>query len=282
MLKQRILTASALFAIFLLALLSGPGLFGVLTLGVVCVAAWEWGRLNGASFMQAVALALVLALCCAASWFDLSSRGHVFRYSLWWVAGLIWVLGGAIALRAGPAAWSLCPQPVRWMLGVLMLWFAWLAMMQARRLSIDFVLSVFFLVWVADIAAYAGGKTWGQRKLAPSISPGKSWEGAYSGAAGVLLLAVIWLLADHFLWPRGGPVLSVFAWLKGQWGVLGLGVCLVFLSAMSIGGDLIESLVKRAAGVKDSGQLLPGHGGVLDRIDALLPVFPLVMMIGGF
>jgi phosphatidate cytidylyltransferase len=149
-------------------------------------------------------------------------------------------------------------------------------MAQAREQGIGMLLSILLLVWVADVAAYFGGKALGKRKLAVNISPGKSWEGAISGALGVLLLAVLW----NAWWPNpASPTLftHVFAW---GWPLALLAVFV--LTAMSVTGDLVESLVKRSAGMKDSSQLLPGHGGVLDRVDALLPVLPVAMMLMGW
>jgi phosphatidate cytidylyltransferase len=124
---------------------------------------------------------------------------------------------------------------------------------------------------MADVAAYFGGKAWGRRKLAPSISPGKSWEGVWSGLAGVLLLSLFWIWLDGQA-PVDGP--SLYTRLYTALGVSAMAPALLALCGLSVVGDLIESLVKRAAGAKDSSQLLPGHGGVLDRVDALLPVLP--------
>ena len=138
------------------------------------------------------------------------------------------------------------------------------------------MLSIFCLVWMADVAAYFGGKTWGRRKLAPSISPGKSWEGVWTGMVGVLLLAALWIWIDGAFKVDGPSVYSRF-WVG--FGPVGMAVALLALSGLSVVGDLVESLVKRAAGAKDSSQLLPGHGGVLDRVDALLPVVPAAMAL---
>jgi phosphatidate cytidylyltransferase len=135
------------------------------------------------------------------------------------------------------------------------------------------------LVWVADIGAYFAGRTFGlkftRNKLAPGISPGKSWEGVWGGMVGVLLLALGWIAADRH-WNAAVP--SLYSRLAGMGWWLVVAGC-VFLAAMSVVGDLVESLVKRSAGAKDSSQLLPGHGGVLDRVDALLPTLPLAMML---
>ncbi len=150
-------------------------------------------------------------------------------------------------------------------------------MVQARHIGLNFILSVFCLVWAADIAAYFGGRAFGRRKLAPTVSPGKSWEGVYSGMIGVLVLAVVWHLVEQRLAPQSA---SLFSHLLSALGWVGAAIALLLLAGTSVVGDLIESLVKRAAGAKDSSRLLPGHGGVLDRIDALLPVFPLALALG--
>jgi phosphatidate cytidylyltransferase len=159
------------------------------------------------------------------------------------------------------------------------LWLAWLAVAQARAIGINFLLSILVLVWVADIFAYFAGRAFGGRvsrsKLAPSISPGKSWEGVWGGMAGVLVLALVWRWVDS-AWAITTPSLYSHLGMKGWWLLM---IAVVFLSAMSVVGDLFESLVKRSAGVKDSSGLLPGHGGVLDRVDALLPTLPLAMML---
>jgi phosphatidate cytidylyltransferase len=135
------------------------------------------------------------------------------------------------------------------------------------------------LVWMADIAAYAAGRAFGlkftKNKLAPAISPGKSWEGAWGGMIGVLVLGVAWAVADRELDAQVPSLYSRLA-AAGWWL---LPIAALFLSAMSVVGDLVESLVKRSAGMKDSSNLLPGHGGVLDRVDALLPVLPLAMLL---
>jgi phosphatidate cytidylyltransferase len=166
---------------------------------------------------------------------------------------------------------------LRLLLGLVLLWIGWLALAQARALSVNFVLSALCGVWMADIAAYAAGRAFGRRKLAPSISPGKSWEGVFGGMFGVVLLGVIWTLWIDRALPVDGP--SLFSHLRQQFGWLGVVVAALALAALSVVGDLFESLVKRAAGAKDSSRLLPGHGGVLDRIDALLPVLPAAMAL---
>lgn len=278
MLKQRIITAVVMLAILLPALFwPSPIPFAVVTLLLLAAGAWEWGRLNGLGQVGSVAAAVVCLVLCAASW----SAGLLDRPMpvLWSVAGAIWVLAGAWLLRAGVEGWPNIPRAVRLVAGVLALWLAWLAVAQARVFGINFLLSVLVLVWVADIAAYAAGRTFGlkftKNKLAPTISPGKSWEGVWGGMAGVLVLAVAWTVADRAL-QAGVPSLYTRLAAGGWWLLV---IAAVFLASMSVLGDLVESLIKRAAGVKDSSHLLPGHGGVLDRVDALLPTLPLAMML---
>jgi len=275
MLKQRVITALVLVA-FLLPALAAPQVwpFAVLSLLLIGAAGWEWARLNGLAGAPAVALGVLLAaLCGAALWAD---WGDAPPRLIWWCAMLVWVLGGAFAIRGGPAAWPQIPSPLRIVLGLALLWTAWLALTVAKTIGINFILSTFCLVWAADIAAYFGGRAFGKRKLALAISPGKSWEGVWSGMLGALALAGFWLWLDTSV-KMDSP--SLYTRLYGMFGAPGLVLVIVFLCALSVVGDLFESLVKRSAGAKDSSALLPGHGGVLDRVDALLPVFPIAMAL---
>jgi phosphatidate cytidylyltransferase len=277
MLKQRVITAVVLLLIVLAALLQpGPAPFIGLALLMVCAAGWEWARLNGLSGYRAWLPAAGVAVLAGLAWFWGWPAQQTPR--LWLAVGLLWVGLAWWLLRGGVAAWQRLPQGLRLMGGLLVLVLAWLAIAQARVLGLGLLLSVCALVWTADIAAYFFGRALGQkffaRKLAPALSPGKSWEGALGGMAMVLLLACGWRAAEPVA--ALGP--SLFALLAGQpWWLFVLS--LIFLTLFSIAGDLLESLVKRSAGAKDSSQLLPGHGGVLDRIDALLPTFPLAMML---
>ncbi len=275
MLKQRVVTAVILLSLVLPALFAVVPLpFAALMLIFIAAAGWEWVRLNGGGARLSIGFGLLLGAACAlalgAGW------EHSAPPLTWWAAMGVWVLGGAWALKAGPAGWGRLPMSVRWALGLIGLWLAWLALASARHVGINFVLSIFSLVWVSDIAAYFGGRAFGKRKLALAISPGKSWEGVWSGMLGVLVLALLWLWADR-VWALDSP--SLYTHLHAQHGVVGLVLVCVFLAAMGVVGDLVESLVKRHAGAKDSSGLLPGHGGVLDRVDALLPVFPLALAL---
>lgn len=275
MLAQRIVTALVLLALLVPALLADVAWpFDVLILVLIAAAAWEWGRLNDAgakgSLAMGASLAAACALALAAGWPDQPPAW------VWWLAALLWLGGGSFALHAGPSLWPKLPRAARWILGLAALCATWLAITHARSIGVNFVLSVFCLVWAADIAAYFGGRRFGKRKLAPSISPGKSWEGVYSGMLGVAVLALAWHAMEGHV---DTDSVSVYGQLLARLGWLGALPALALLAGMSVVGDLVESLVKRAAGVKDSSRLLPGHGGVLDRIDALLPVFPLAMAL---
>jgi phosphatidate cytidylyltransferase len=274
MLRQRVITALVLMC-FLLPALFAPVAwpFAVLTLLMIAAAGWEWARLCGAGSASIAMGVLLAAACAAALW---AGWGDAPPPLVWWLAAPAWVIGGALVLRGGPSRWPLVPLALRCVLGLVLLWAAWLALAAAKATGINFILSVFCLVWAADIAAYFGGKAFGKRKLAPSISPGKSWEGVWSGMAGALALAALWLWLDRAL-HMDSP--SLYSRVQLRFGSIGLVLVVVFLAAMSVVGDLFESLVKRAAGAKDSSGLLPGHGGVLDRVDALLPVFPIAMAL---
>jgi phosphatidate cytidylyltransferase len=280
MLKQRVITAIILLLVLLPALFypsSKP--FCVVALVLISAAAWEWARLNGYGATASYLAGGACFALCVAAW-ALGLLRQPFAYpALWTFLGAFWVVAGTLALRSGVPAWSKIPQPVRLAGGLVILLAAWLAVAQARVIGVNFLLSVLLLVWVADIFAYFAGRAFGGRiakgKLAPSISPGKSWEGVWGGMAGVVVMACIWVWADA---SQKASVPSLYSHLfaKGGWLML---VAVVFLAAMSVVGDLVESLVKRSAGAKDSSGLLPGHGGVLDRVDALLPTLPLSMML---
>ncbi len=275
MLKQRVITALILVALLLPTLwVRNPWPFVVLTLAFISAAAWEWGRLNGQpqalSWVGGAVVAIGGMLAVAGSWQFGDSR------ALWWACAAVWVIGGAFALRLGPAGWTRLPSTLRWLLGLGLLWVGWWALAQARIVGVNFLLSALCIVFAADIAAYFGGRAFGRRKLAPSISPGKTWEGVWSGMLGVLALALFWMVLDSRIATDSA---SVFSQLKQRYGAVPMALAVLLLTGLSVVGDLFESLVKRAAGAKDSSRLLPGHGGVLDRIDALLPVLPCAMAL---
>ncbi len=278
MLVTRIITAVVLLAILLPALFyPSPQVFCAVTLVLIAAGAWEWGKLNGLSQGAALALGAACVALCGLAW----AAGLLGQRlpALWTVVGGLWVLVGAWLLHRGVVGWPLVPKALRVSGGLLALCLAWLAVAQARVMGINFLLSVLLLVWVADIAAYFAGRAFGTRivrqKLAPAISPGKSWEGVWGGMLGVVVMALVWVWADAHWQASVASLYTVLA-AKGMWFLL---LAALFLAAMSVVGDLVESLVKRAAGAKDSSGLLPGHGGVLDRVDALLPALPLALML---
>lgn len=281
MLRLRILTAIALLAVLLPAVFYPDPLAFACVAGILMAcAAWEWFRLNGASFRVSLVAGFLCAVACAGLW-SLHAQAWVLR-SVWLTASLVWVLGGGVLIRSGLGAWAGLNAQLRQGIGFVVLCMAWMAVTQARIQGINFLFSVMALVWVADIAAYFAGRSWGgqffEQKLAPSISPGKTREGAVGGLLGVVLLAVMWVQFDAMV-AVDSP--SLYTQLGSRhWAFLILAA--LFLGVMSICGDLLESLVKRVAGAKDSSQLLPGHGGVLDRVDALLPVLPLAMLLAAY
>ncbi len=279
MLKQRVITALVLLAILLPALFYPSYVpFCAITLVLISAGGWEWGRLNGCSQPLSVLIGFVCLLACLLSWYaGLLTQSLPW---LWSAAGAAWVLAGAWLLQRGVSGWPQIPKPLRLTVGAVALWLAWLALVQARVIGVNFLLSVMVLVWTADIGAYFAGKAFGTKfikvKLAASISPGKSWEGVWGGMVCVLVLALGWTWFDGI---SATQTASVYSSLVSRHGWVVMLIAVVFLSAMSVVGDLVESLVKRSAGAKDSSGLLPGHGGVLDRVDALLPTLPLAMML---
>ncbi len=274
MLKQRVITALLLLAILLPALWAeDPRWFGALVALALTLAGWEWGRLNG---QKTVAATLTgLEVLGAMALVHLGSGG--LPAWVWNLVFATWLLGAAALIRGGPSGWLRLSAPLRNLVGLVALVPAGLALMAWKAQGLNALLSVLCLVWMADIAAYFGGRRFGRRKLAPAISPGKSWEGVWSGGLGVLLLAGLWTTTIDPLW--AGQGLSLFGQLAAGLGWPLAVLCLLVLAALSVVGDLFESLVKRAVGAKDSSQLLPGHGGVLDRIDALLPTLPAALAL---
>ncbi|WP_126444511.1 phosphatidate cytidylyltransferase [Sulfuricystis multivorans] len=253
MLKARIITALFLVAAFLAVLfLLPPRLAGMTFALVAAMAAWEWAGLMQAPLRGRIAFGLLAFGLCLLFW---TRPEDGFRL-LWGLATLFWLGVAPLWLKwQWPTA---CAT-----LGLVLILPAWAALVALHARSPVLLLAVMALVWVADIAAYFSGRAFGRHKLAPSISPGKTWEGVAGALIGVLVygFAVAPLLPavqnlDRFV----------------------LAGCLLIITALSIVGDLFESLAKRQAGVKDSSQLLPGHGGILDRIDSQLSTLPLVAL----
>ncbi len=278
MLKQRIVTALILLAGLVPAMLApDTRVFAAVCVLFVAAGGWEWGRMNQSSHGASLGMAAFVALGCVVVM--ILNTVHSLLWFVWVVACGVWVLGGAWLLLAGVKAWPRVPQPLRLAIGVFALWVCWLAVVQARARGFNFLFSILALVWIADIFAYFTGKALGgkffSQKLAPAISPGKTWEGAIGGLSGVLASAFVWRTMDQSGLVDSPSIYTLF--YAHGWAFMALAS--LFLGSMSVVGDLVESLFKRSAGMKDSSGLLPGHGGVLDRIDAVLPVMPLAMLI---
>lgn len=257
MLKNRIITAVLLGGVFLGALFVLSDLWwAVFLLLFIVVGAWEWGGLSGFSrsgrsvFTGSIALAGLLLLPGMS---EMELLRHWSAVLLMPVAAAFWVMLAPIWLMR---RWHIRHPAAAVLVGMLLLLPAWMALVDLRHIGPEVVLVVMLTVSLADSAAYFSGKRFGKRKLAPEISPGKTWEGLGGAMVAVLLFS---------------SVLCV--WLGWSlWFVVGF----LALTILSVMGDLFESLVKRQAGQKDSGCLLPGHGGVLDRIDGLTSTLPLV------
>ena len=275
MLRERVITALVLLALLIPAVMAtSPLPFALLTIVLIAAAGWEWGRLCGLSKWAAIASGVVLGLACVAIAPLGAGVGQVaIPAEVWGGVTALWVVGGALALRVGPEGFKRVNKALRFVLGWILVFSAWAALMASWERGLPYLATVCALVWAADIFAYFGGRALGKRKLAPTISPGKSWEGAVSGLVAVIVLATIVVLVTAR--PHG----NLYWLLRERLGFAGMVVACTALVGMAIMGDLVESLAKRAAGIKDSSGLLPGHGGVLDRIDALLPVFPAALAL---
>ena len=257
MFPTRVLTAAVLLAAFLGALfLLERGAFAVLISVLVALGAHEWGRLAGFAGARSIGFAVVCLLL-----FGLLLGSGASTYVLWGAA-LFWAGAVPCWLAYGVTSKHRLPLLAA---GIAALVPAGLAMAALPR---DRLLIALGLIWVADTGAYLAGRVWGRRKLAPSISPGKTWEGVAGGAIGCVIYAIIWAFFDPELQTRVQGV----AWLPFLAGTL-------LLCALSVVGDLFESALKRQAGAKDSGKLLPGHGGVLDRIDSATATLPAALLL---
>jgi phosphatidate cytidylyltransferase len=256
LLLTRVLTAAVLLGAFLAALfLLGRQGFAALVAGVIALGAFEWGRLAGFGRAASAAYAAAGVAVYGAAFDTAAVPALLWAASLFWLAVVPWWLRAGVA----PGRLSLAAA------GIVVLLPAGLAMASLSRMEL---LCVLGLTWVADTAAYFAGRTWGRRKLAPAISPGKTWEGVAGGAAGCLVYAIIWTVSDAGF---RGRIEGAF-WIP-------LPAATLLLCGLSVLGDLFESALKRQAGAKDSGKLLPGHGGVLDRIDSATATLPVALLL---
>jgi phosphatidate cytidylyltransferase len=271
MLRTRVITALALLALLAGAAALGATALRELLVLLVAVAMYEWMSLAGRAQPLSAAVAAVYGIALGAA----AARGwrapDALNAAVALAACVAWCgLGAAVAaaergrLRIGARASTV--------LALALLSAGWMALDGLLQRGVQWLVSVLAVVWVADIAAYFTGRALGRHKLAPRISPGKTWE----GVAGALVLVTAGAAVVHGLRPGSAlwtnRLLEALAWPLAT-------VALWAVVALSIVGDLFESLLKRQAQVKDSGRLLPGHGGVLDRIDATLPVLPAAVLL---
>jgi phosphatidate cytidylyltransferase len=251
-LQTRIATAALLIAGFLVALYAAPTLLWIGLTGIVLLlAAWEWASMASLKHLSAGLFAVLTA--------SLSSGLSIFAPDLtaaYYPALAVWLLAPALLSRGV----AIRPTAVHLLLGVLILVPTHVGMVALRNVSADLLLIVVGVVVIADSSAYFAGRRFGKHKLAPTISPGKTWE----GAIGAWLAITIYTLLLFFLAPASLELLCLPQALALFWALFGFSVL----------GDLFESTLKRQAGIKDSGKLLPGHGGILDRIDSLTAVVP--------
>ena len=276
MLKTRVLTAIVLLPLVLGTLfLGGPAAWMAFATALALVSCWEWSRLCGfgpGARRAYLAACAAIALALAAAF--LRGPERVFAN----VAQASFVASAYFWIFAVPAWLALRLRPEPWACGLagwFVIWPTWAALVVLREASPWILLACAALVWVADIAAYFAGRRFGRRKLAPAISPGKTWEGVVGALLGVLAFGIALDLYAH---ARPGPLTPLFESHRGALTVLAM----LALAALSVLGDLFESWMKRGAGRKDSSGLLPGHGGVLDRIDALTPALPAAALLIAF
>ena len=258
MIRQRVISALCLAVLLIGAVLWLPPVWSALALSMVLVAAaWEWSAFPGKpSLVARVGFVLLTAVLCAVLW-QVTATASALLAMLWvallfWCAALLWVFVVPRWINA----------PLVGLAGMFALSLAWVALVRMRLDVVHGERAVLYgllIVWVADSGAYFAGRAWGGRKLAPMVSPGKTWAGLWGGLSGCAALAALaaWLFAKPFIET--------------------LAVTLV-VGVFSVVGDLTESLCKRFAGLKDSGTLIPGHGGVLDRFDSLLAALPLLLL----
>ncbi len=265
MLRQRVLTALILAPLTLWAIVALPQTAFNVGWGVIIVlAAWEWGRLGGLDGFLALGYALLVGMLIALLfWLPDASRwqaGVLLLAGIWWLG----ILLGLTTYRHHPVPHGVNRSSAL-LSGLPVLLGAYFAVVLLRHtpgLGYPYIILLMLLVWGADTAAYFTGRAFGRHKLLPNVSPGKTWEGVYGGLLFSLLVAVCGAL-----------------WLdipSSRWGAF-LVVALVAV-IFSVIGDLNESYFKRRAGVKDSSHLLPGHGGILDRIDSLTAAAPVFLM----
>lgn len=280
MLLTRVITAVAILVVLIGMLFFASAIvWSVFVLGVALIACWEWSRMCGLMPRGQGLFLFVSGVLGAAFWLLYARAGDTAFMPAancsFLLSTIFWILFAtpwlAKKARPGPLACAAA--------GWFVVWPTWFAFVVLRDASPWLLLAIAALVWIADIAAYFAGRKFGRRKLAPAVSPAKSWEGVYGGLAGVALYGIVLAWIAH---AYATPISPIFTPALGIPAI----VCMLVLAGLSVIGDLFESWMKRGAGLKDSSALLPGHGGILDRIDALtstLPVaaFALSLRLGG-
>ena len=270
MLKQRIITALVLVALFLGLLFLAPmQWFAVVVAGVILLGGWEWANLSNLNralrfvFLAALAAALVFAaeyvFAMDFSTPDTDRARQILAVACgWWALAFLWVQGYPASAMLWGNRWA------RGLIGLVVLMPAWLSVviLRGQEHGAWLVLFVVAVVVAADVGAYFVGRKFGKHKLAREVSPGKSWEGFFGGLAACLVLALT--VSFAFELPVKNTVLFSF------------GVLVTALA--SVIGDLVESMFKRHRGIKDSSHILPGHGGILDRLDSLTAALPVFTM----
>jgi phosphatidate cytidylyltransferase len=271
-LKTRVLTAVAILLVLLgMVFWANAPTWSLFVLAVALAGSWEWSRLCKLGDRAQVAFLALSGVIGAGAWLSYlrlppgeflgwAVAALVVSAIFWFVVAPLWL---ARLARPGPLACAAA--------GLVVVWPTWFAFVLLRGVSPWLLLAVAALVWIADIAAYFAGRAFGKRKLAPAISPGKTWAGVGGAVAGVVAYGVVLAL---FATGPGSPLAPLFAPAAGVAALAFMAV----LTALSITGDLFESWMKRGAGLKDSSNLLPGHGGILDRIDALTSTLPVATL----
>jgi phosphatidate cytidylyltransferase len=273
MLKTRVITATVLLAVFLPILFLLPPIYiNGLFLIMILLAAWEWSRLIAPGATRAALVYTGLCFIAIAALLFFSNVDVDIALLL--LTMVFWVIGAPIIMSRGTQLTLSKWQFFFAVLGLIVLPATWFALVFLREMGLLWLLTAMALVWVADIGAYFVGKAFGRHRLAPQLSPGKTVEGAIGGIVLCCLFAT--LCALYF-----PPTATIFGAFAVSWGWLPMYLLVISLTVLSIVGDLFESQLKRLSGAKDSSNLLPGHGGVLDRIDALLPTMPIVVLLVG-
>ena len=272
MLKVRIFTALMLIPLLLAAIIWLPaGYLAVLLGGIILMGGWEWSRLSG--FIDETPRLIYVGLIAAAMWYgyDWIGRDHVVQYMLyfmliWWILVFIWLALAPVEKMLS----NTISQYFRGLIGIVILIPSWFSLLWLHSLGdhgLHLLLSLFILIWMADTGAYFIGRLAGITRLAPTISPGKTLQGTYGGLAATVISALLLSYPLQFDDIHRLQFISLA----------------LLIGIFSMVGDLLESVVKRTSGLKDSGNLLPGHGGIMDRIDSLTAAAPIyVLALGWF